>query len=352
MTENKNNELKTVKIKNTRNNSKKKEEREQQDRDELKFDLNQKLEHDPQAYIYLEYISLEYPSQTIINKSGNLLLAQCHETHSSLINLKFNNLKKNAKFKHQKYLIDCEINRLRANDQVIIGISDNKALIFNNEYEPEVEINKSFSFGLAINQTKGFFGTKKGKVLIYDLCSDKKECIQLHKKGIDAISINDNYLYTVSNDHTFKITDLRNNENIRKFENNCDVNAIDTYDPYFVIGDDNGFLHFCDIRKDNTIEKIKWHQNPINSVYFQSQEIFAGISDEQVALFDTSLESSDDWNEHKWLWFVHRGQKYYKEACLIDDIWCVTSLQGVCLFKPLNSVINEIDTDVTSSTEL
>lgn len=335
-----------------KNNKKQKIEKDDPQIESLKdveYGMDVALEPLPEAYKYLEYISVEYPSQTICKQDKNLIFTQSNGKKSSLISAKFKNLEKNAKFIWDRSPLDCEINRLRCNEQVIVGISDKKTMIFNKELEIECEILKSFSYGLDVNKEKAFLGTKSGKIVIYDLINDKKETFKPHEKGIDGLRISENLLFSASNDKTLIITDLRTMEAARTIKNDCDINTVDINNNSFIYGDDNGIVTHCDLRNEKIEEKIKWHKSPINSVYFSTENIFASVSDEQVALFDTSLVPEKDWTAHHWLWFVHRGQKFYKEICTLEDKWAVTSVDGIAIFQPVQEL--EEDSDNISDTE-
>lgn len=318
--------------------------------DSLKTPINnshEPLEHLPEAYEYLEYISVEYPSQTICANDQNILFAQSNKEKSSLISATFKNLNKNARFTYDKLPISFEINRIRRNDQVIVAISDHKGLVYNHNLELEIEINKSFSFGLDCNTERAFFGTQNGKIVNYDLLNDTKESIKIHQSGIDSLKTQGDLLYSASNDKTLAITDLRTKLPIRRIKNNCDVNAVDVHGNFFIYGDDNGIIHYFDMRNEKIHEQIKWHESPINSLCFSTENIFASVSDEQIALYDTTLIAEEGWTAHKWLWFVHKGQQSYKEACFLDDKWVTTSTDGIAIFKPTQEMIDsEIPSDL------
>ncbi|KRH93683.1 Ribosome Assembly protein, partial [Pseudoloma neurophilia] len=127
------------------------------------YGLNEQLEHIPEAYDYLEYINVEYPSQTICEINGNnLLFSQCNGSNSSLILANFKDLNANAQFTYDKMTVDSEINRIRRNNSVIVANSDHKGYIFNSEFNLRCEIHKSLSYGLDVTQEKAYFGTQAG----------------------------------------------------------------------------------------------------------------------------------------------------------------------------------------------
>ncbi|KRH94902.1 Ribosome Assembly protein, partial [Pseudoloma neurophilia] len=218
-----------------------------------------------------------------------------------------------------------------------------KGYIFNSEFNLRCEIHKSLSYGLDVTQEKAYFGTQAGKTIIFDLKDDKKQTIQIHNQGIDGLKCQDTLLYTASNDSTLKITDLRTEKQIRTIQNDSDINSVDVKDHFFIFGDNNGILYHCDLRNEKIKEEIKWHNSAINSVYFATDSIFASVSDEQVALFDTNLVEEEGWTAHHWLWFVHRGQKFYKEICVLEDKWAVTSADGIAIFKPVEALDDDLE---------
>lgn len=304
-----------------------------------------KLDYDPNAYKYLEYISLEYPSQTIIKDefedSPGLIISQCNGENSSIIQLNFNDLDSNADFNHNKYDIDCEINRLKMNNNFLIGTSDKKAFIMNKNFEIQYEFFKNFSYGLDLKNNLSIFGTQKGKILIFDILKNDKKSLKIHEKEINSLKLENNLIFTASNDYFLKITDLRTNEKIKEIKNNSDINSIDILENNLIYGDDKGKSYFYDIRSFNLLEKIENLISPINSILFTSIDSFLTVSDHQISFYDLSLLPEENWPENQFLYFKHMGQSFYKEICRIDDKFCVTSADGICIFKP----VDEIESD-------
>lgn len=291
------------------------------------------LEPDESVYSLLEYISLEWPSQSLDFKDCNLYVATNPANGSPKI-IKFdlsatNNLTIIRNFNSKSYEIEDSLNRLRCFNNYLLGLSDNNLNIYR-DFKPIVTKNEKFGYGLAFNDTNIVAGLRNGNLKIFDHELNDIKKIKLHTASIESIKIYENCLFTASCDKTSKGYDTRSENVFFDIKNDCDFNAIDVTDNKVILGDDKGRIKIVDLR-NNLEENIEWHKSPISYVKYKNNTEFISCSDEQVALWDMSFE--EEWDYHKYLRFVHQGQKFYKEAVFVDETVITTSYDGLCFFK-------------------
>ncbi|KAM0679206.1 hypothetical protein BDAP_000072 [Binucleata daphniae] len=297
--------------------------------------MHEELEVDESVYSLHEYINLEWPSQTVDTSNKKLLVAtNSKDNDGELIELNFANTKnfKNVdKYTQvQTKVTDC-YNRVRYFGPNVIAISDNKIVVFDKNLDEIKNVEDSFAYGLATSG-KIYTGLKNGKVNCYDNELNKIDEYVVHTDAVESICVHNNILYTASCDKSAASYDTRSNQKICMLNNDCDVNAIDyNKENYVITGDDKGVVRLYDIRTNKELEKIEWHKSAISYVKWKSQNEFVSCSDEQIAIWDTSYE--EEWEYHKYLRFVHQGQKYYKEVAFFGDVYVATSYDGLCLFS-------------------
>ncbi|ELQ76198.1 Ribosome Assembly protein [Trachipleistophora hominis] len=300
-------------------------------------DLSVQLEVNSEAYSYLEYITLEYPSQTVITHRSKVLVAQGGK-HPTIVELKFKNLRKNADFKHKKAKIRGNINRIRSNSHLIVAVGDDKAFFMDNRLEKEAELFGPFSYGLTLTNEYIFMTTRSGEIIKMDIVDQSKNVLKVHEKGIDGLAFVNDLIFSASNDNTLKITDVRTGQTVYTYQSDNNINSVDATNDNFLFGDDSGTVFLNEMRNFKNIDQIKWHKSPINAVKFKNADVFCSLSDEQVCLWDKSFE--EEWEYHKYLYFVHQGQSYYKECAFLDDFIITTSQDGLAIFKPIEEVVD------------
>ena len=300
------------------------------------------------AYDQLEYLSIEWPSQSVLFISKDELVVGMNASEesgesSSLLILNFSDCDNYCEldaFRAKQIKSDL-LNRLAyiENKELIVGISDNSLSIFNREKFLK-KIEGSFDYGLTVFNNE-IFAASDGAVKIYDIDLNLIRSIDLHSKEINSLVVKDSILYSSSNDKTVKIYDLKKDEIIYSKEFDSDINsvALSPDGTTLVFGDDEGKLYL--LKNKKILETIEWHRSPINSVRFIDNDNFISISNEQVALWDRSME--DEWDYHKYLFFVHQGAKEYRDATVVpgfEDEYLIltTSMDGLCFFKPVSEI--------------
>lgn len=295
-----------------------------------------KLEVDETVYSLLEYISLEWPSQTVINSLSNIYVAtnpvELKDT-ANIIKFNFadtNNFSNFKDFTYDKKFINTNYNRMRIKDTNLICISDNSLDILKVDDCVKLEsVDGKYGYGLDVSDNI-VVGNKSGKITMFNDSLKVMNEYKYHNGSVESIVFYNNILYTGSCDYSLKGFDMRSEETVFEYKNKCDINAVDYCDNKLIAGCDDGIILLTDLR-NNMTEKIKWHDSPISYIKWKNKYEFVSCSDEQVTIWDTSFE--EEWEHHKYLRFVHQGQKLYKEICFIDDMYVVTSVDGLCFFK-------------------
>lgn len=294
----------------------------------------EELEPDEKVYAILEYISLDWPSQTITNRNDKFYAATNPDNDkANIIELDFYNSKNYTEFKSvnlNKFEVDQSYNRIRINNEHLFCLSDNTFDVYSTNKMKRVHtLSDDYGYGIALEE-KIALGHKNGKITIYDYNFNIIHDIKHHTNSVESIVISENIIYSASCDKTSKGIDLRSNQIVFEHNDNCDINAIDYFDNKILLGLDNGNIVHID-KRNNAKENIKWHSTPISFVKWKTSNEFVSCSDEQVAIWDSTYE--EEWEFHKYLRFVHQGQKFYKEVVIVDDIYAVTSVDGLCFFK-------------------
>lgn len=295
---------------------------------------DEELECSDEVYNSLDYYDLEYPSQTVdIYKSKYVVIATNPETEAGQIKLL--NLDKMGQedFEFCFFHSDVSYNRIRTND-FINCVSDTTFDVFNEKAEKV--FSKSFDsvdYGLCSIENLSIFSHDKGKVSFF---TDKIfETFSVHTNSVNSLAVYNSLLYSASSDKSCKIMDLRSKDVIYNKLENAEINSIDTNkDNLFAFGDDFGAIKVVDIRMPKNEIGIFWHKSNISMLKWKDSDVFLSTSDEQLCIFDTSLE--DDWEYEKYLLFVHQGQRQYKDVACIDSLVITTSVEGLCFFSPIS----------------
>lgn len=287
-----------------------------------------------EAYNLLEYIDLEWPSATVDIFDSKIFLGTSPSEVSKYcpeiiqIDLKYTNFKK---LNFKKSQIIEPINKLRIH-KYIFGVSDNYLSKWDQSNTLMKKIKGEYGFALYLDSDRVFVGTKYGYVEIYNYEFDLIHKFQIHKDSIESICIFNNLIFTGSRDHSLRISDISGNM-IKELKGTSDINCLDVRNNKIAYGDDDGLIYLYDLTSD-ILETIEWHKSPISLVKWKDDDVFATGSDEQLCLWDTSLV--DENNEyHKYLLFVHQGQRMFKDCCFEDNRIICTSEDGVCIFEPI-----------------
>ncbi|EPR80043.1 WD repeat-containing protein [Spraguea lophii 42_110] len=326
------------------------------------------------GYDILEHISLEYPSQTVCKQNNNIIVAPNTEnTTPYILSLKFDSFNSIDNFKHSKTDVKDNINRIKIKSK-IYAITDKTLEIFDSELNnlDTISINQisrecCFSYGIDADEIIAI-STTDGNLIVLDKSLIDVQKNKIHLSDINDIKTKENMIYSCSNDRTISVYDRRSNSHISIGKNNSDnysknitfnseLNAIDVRDNKILVGEDDGNISLLDLRKYNHlilstdnhfdnesgkesmsdssdnrqkyIDTFKYdpeHRKPITSVSFYSSNNFISTSDDKVCLWDISLKESI---------FDHDGQEYYKQGIYLEDnIFVVTSIDGLCFFKP------------------
>ena len=344
------------------------------------------LEMHDGAYTLHEYINIEWPAQsiTVNRQTGCLYLgtnpaienkeeqkqAESNRKHKSdrpapkmeLIEISL----KSEDFKSPEYqdtTIDVFINRIRHNTRRLYAVSDTHLTSFKyaQSGQPgmtkDEQIQGEFGYGIAVDEKHVYVGTRDGTLLIYDALrlSTPPVCLPVHSGSIECICLSPEYIFTASTDKSVQMIDKATHRPIRHWEASSEVNAVDvSINGDLVYGDDDGLIYlvrgatrFPADRDGQTTgpagpeaEHIKWHATPISFIRFRDGEVFASGSDEQVCLWDLTID--EDWEWEKYLLFVHQGQRYYKDVDFYGDLVVVTSQDGLCVFTPISFGHHEV----------
>ncbi|KAK6089814.1 hypothetical protein P3W45_001162 [Vairimorpha bombi] len=296
------------------------------------------LECCDEAYHALEYIDLDWPSQTVAPFQNDYLLVGTNPEKEKPKLQKFdvNNITE-KNFEVCEAQTDVSYNRIRAN-HLISCVSDNTFDVYNSNLEKvdSLSFDEGVGYGLCTNDNSSIFSTNNGLVHIYTY--KEVENFKIHTKSIECLNIYDNLLFSCSTDKSVKITDLRNKNQVFSKTLNSEINSVDyNKDNVFAYGDDEGTIRVVDMRMSESELGIFWHKTSISMIKWKDSDMFCSASDEQLCIFDITLE--DEWEYEKYLLFVHQGQKYYKDICFSPrDINMVvtTSVDGLCMFKPIS----------------
>ncbi|KAI5168781.1 ribosome assembly protein RRB1 [Pancytospora epiphaga] len=290
------------------------------------------LEVDERAYTLLEYLNLEWPAQSISVKDSKIYLGtNPQEGSAELISVDIKDTDyQNLKYKDAK--INYQINKIRVGRH-IYAIADKHLLVYERDTLKFLRAAEGdFGYGLCVTEDVIYAGERDGYLCKYTHDLELIERVKMHKASIEAIGISDGRIFTGSVDHTLKVSDVNGNV-VKEMKNNSDINCLDINGDKLVYGDDDGCIKLVDVRNFEA-EEISWHTTPISAVRWKDAEVFASCSDEQVCLWDTSFV--DEWDFHKYLLFVHQGQRMYKDVDFDDKRVITTAIEGISIFTPVS----------------
>lgn len=311
------------------------------------------LEVDDKAYSLLEHLTLEWPTQTVCFINSEILLLGTNPdinnyNNASIYSLDFtktNDYTDLNKFTSKK-IYPSFINRIRKNDTDLINkfiaVSDKSLYLFNNnELIKEYNGDTLLDYGIAINSNYICY-SENGNINIIDINSfNKINNNQLHYKNINDIVLENNLIFSASNDFSIKTFDIRSNEIIFNETFNCDVNSIDSNkENKLICGLENGEIKIFDKRNGKIEKTLQWHKSAITSLKFYSNEEFYSSSFEKCCLWDLDLEEIENWEYPNELIFEHSGDKNYKDMCINNNtgespVFATCGEEWVCLFSPI-----------------
>lgn len=297
------------------------------------------LEVDEEVYLFLEHIDLEWPAMTLDTCESKVLVGtfpdvEKEKSASQLIELELkHNLKK---LQYLKHTIPRVFNKLRVSNG-IFGLSDKFITKLDKKFKIVAEVEGSYSFGLCVTRDWVIVGCRNGSVEVYDLNLKLVRKMSSGDVPIECVGFSGNgQIITGSLDHKIRIFDLKGSL-LSTIETDSEINCLEARNEKFVFGDDNGQVHLMDLSTGSK-EVYKWHCTPISFVRWKDDNVFLTGSDEQVCLWDITLEDEEALEVPKNLLFVHQGQRNYKDCAFYGNKIIVTSEDGLCVFEPISLV--------------
>lgn len=292
-----------------------------------------------EAYRVLEYINLEWPAQSIALSRAELFLGtNPQDSRMELIRICLRDTDY-ISLKYKDAPIGQFINRLRAGAAGLYAVSDDQVAMYGYDMRLVRKHSGEFGYGLSVSADRVLAGTRTGDLLVYDSSLTLLKRLPVHSGSIETVCQRGQWIFTGSTDGTLKITSLAG-EHIHTIAVGSDVNSLDVSDSGRVVyGDDTGKVHLLTISytdggiSDVTDEVIEWHVSPISFVRWKDSDVFVSGSDEQVCFWDVSME--EEWEYHRYLLFVHQGQRCYKDVEFYEDVVVTTAQDGLCVFTPL-----------------
>lgn len=329
-----------------------KEAIEEEDLDQLSGDSevyepqvgDEDLEVSEDAYNVLEYVSLDWPAQSIdILRGFTVVLGTnppegCKPGMVSVDLFASEGLRRPEKMKISKRNIRESYNKVRVNGEMVYCLADNKLVVhdsgFGEVYGRDVE--EGLGYGLCFSSSGCVFGRRDGGISINDWKFNEVATAQVHEASVEGLCYHDGMVFSGSCDHSVGMTDIRSRKIVFRRKFGSDINAIDfNGENVLAFGDDDGVIRLMDIR-NHSVEEVRRHKSPISCLRWRDKETFVSGSDEQVCIWDVSLDPAE---EGGYLLFVHQGQKFYKDVafCRGDDKYVVTtSIDGLCIFYPIS----------------
>lgn len=297
------------------------------------------LEVDEEAYNILEYIDCEWPSLSVDNLGTKVYAGTFPDescSHSpELVSLDLSNTDF-SRLVFNKSTIKQQINKIRVSKSFIYGMSDN----FVNKFSPSgkmiAEVKGSFGFAIYVTEKHVVAGTSNGLIKVFNLDLKLIKEFKASDLSVECVCTDDKVIIAGSTDHTVRIFDFDGNM-LKQIDNDCDINAVDIKNEIIVFGDDKGMLFKYDLKSEKQ-ECIKWHCSPISFIRWRDDDIFASGSDEQLCLWDITLEEEYEEGSDipKNLLFVHQGEKFFKDCCFVHNMVVSTSENGICVFEPVS----------------
>lgn len=301
--------------------------------------LCDELEVDEDVYRVREYVSLDWPSQTV-DVCGDAVLVATNAGNgggASVVRLGLAATESYARMERlsvERGAVDADYNRLRAS-ACIVCVSDESLDVLDGALAVRTRIGGAFAHGLAVEGERAYCGGRSGELVVADLGCGLTSARHVHGGAVESVDVDGGLVFTASCDGAVCVTDMRAREYVLRRELGCEANAVGyNGDGCVVCGGESGSLWVVDMRMPECAEEIAWHRSPVSSVRWRDADVFVSCSDEQVVLWDVSFV--DEWEYHRYLSFVHQGQRYYKEAAFgADGAVFTTSYDGVCIFVPV-----------------
>lgn len=299
------------------------------------------LEVEEEAYNVLEYVSLDWPAQSIDTAPEfNIVLGTNpvgEEPRMVRIDLsQTDGLSKPEEMRICKRSVDESYNKVRVRGDLVYCMSDTKVVVHGLDLEEVYRrgCDEELGYGLCFSDGGFMFGTRDGSVSVNDWECREVSRMRIHEGSVEGLCNHGGILFSASCDHSVSLTDIRTKERVFQRRFGSDINAIDfNGDNTVVFGDDEGIVRVMDIRNNGT-EELRRHKSPVSCVRWRDREVFVSGSDEQVCIWDTTLDGTE---ESGYLLFVHQGQKFYKDIGFCKEKYVVTtSIDGLCVFYPIS----------------
>lgn len=297
----------------------------------------EELEVDEEAYQFIENIDLEWPTMSLDLHGSKIILGTFPEnSKSELIEIEIENIEENSDkntLKFRKSEIGQIFNKLRVSD-AIFALTDTSILKYGFGFNKIAEVKGAYRFGLHVSKYV-IAGCEDGSVEIYNKDLELVNKFSTGPTPVECVTFENDKIFTGSIDGVLRIFDL-SGALLDSISNDSEINTVDIKNGKLIFGDDNGKIHLIDIEA-GTKDIIEWHCSPIAFLRWRDDEIFASGSDEQLCLWDITLEENEDDNGiPKNLLFVHQGQSCYKDCAFYDNKVIATSENGLCVFAPLS----------------
>lgn len=296
-----------------------------------------------EAYHVLEYVSLDWPAQSIDVAKGFTIVLGTNpvDAKPGMVSVDLfytDGMSKPDRMKISKRSVGESYNKVRVNGETVYCLSDDKLVLHDLEFNEVYrrDCNEPLGYGLCFSGSGCVFGTRGGEVSVNDWKYNEVMRMKIHEGSIEGLCHHDNMLFSASCDYSVALTDLRTKERIFSKKYDSDINAIDFNGcNLLAFGDDEGTIRLMDIR-NYSVEEIGHHKSPVSCLKWRDGEVLASGSDEQVCIWDTTLDLSE---EGGYLLFVHQGQRFYKDVtfCRGDNNYVITtSVDGLCVFRPIS----------------
>lgn len=301
-----------------------------------------------EAYKTYQEISLTWPSQTVCHDGTSILVGTSpDEEHKSATSILSISQEKGLVVKETR--TPSELNRIRITENAVYAITDSEILRFTPGLSPSDTSRISGGYALSTLRDTAFFAD--GNSLCMRRDTDKRHTVlgeidKENKPGRPGAAIPDHLSQIHSTapitqtsalvaTRTLFHMDSRSGSADQWHVSKTDINSVSYNGANLVLfGDDSGLLHLWDLRAQEVLETIAFHKSPVTQVSFSSPDTFTTSSEFEVALWDTTF--SEEWEYHKYLGFVHQGQKYYKDFHHITQSTIVTSsYDGLCVFESI-----------------
>lgn len=300
------------------------------------------LEVDEEAYSLLEYIGLEWPSMSLDTHKSRILLGTCPDQNqaagcsSQMVEVELGGAMSSGDFgllEFKTHKASRTFNRIRVCNAVF-ALSDSFLTKFDLACNAVAEVRGSYRFGLHVSHDRVIAGCEDGSVEIYSHGLELLGRISSGASPIECVGLDDTKgrIVAGSLDHKVRVFDSAG-QLLSTIENDSEVNSLDTRNGMLAFGDDSGRVHLVNLETGSR-EVFEWHCTPISFLRWRDDDVFVTGSDEQVCLWDVTLEDQQDLDVPRCLLFVHQGQRHYKDCAFLGRSVAVTSEDGLCVFEP------------------